>query len=66
MKRIIVILEQPEYSALLVMAADALRDPRDQIRFVLRQALEEHGLLQPGDIDQYEQYEQEVGENVRH
>lgn len=45
------------------MASDALRDPRDQIRFVLRQALEQHGLLQP---DIAEQREQEVGGNARH
>jgi len=38
-------LEPPEYSALLVMASGALRDPRDQIRFVLREALERSGLL---------------------
>jgi hypothetical protein len=38
-------LEQAEYSALLKMAGDELRNPIDQARFILRQELERRGLL---------------------
>jgi hypothetical protein len=38
-------LEQAEYTALLKMAGDELRNPIDQARFILRQELERRGLL---------------------
>jgi len=47
--RLTVTLEQSEYSALLRVSESELRDPRDQIRFVLRQELERRGLLQAAE-----------------
>jgi hypothetical protein len=38
-------LEQAEYSALLKMAGDELRNPIDQAHFLLRQEFERRGLL---------------------
>jgi hypothetical protein len=38
-------LEQAEYSALLKVAGDDLRNPVDQVRFLLRKELERRGLL---------------------
>ncbi len=38
-------LEQAEYTALLKVAGDELRNPIDQARFILRQELERRGLL---------------------
>ena len=43
--RIKLTLEQAEYSALLKVAGDELRNPTDQARFILRQELERRGLL---------------------
>lgn len=42
--RVKVALDQPEYSALLRLAIDELRDPPDQLRHILRQELERRGL----------------------
>ena len=47
--RITVTLEQPEYSALLTLATQELRSPPDQLRYILRRALEHSGLLPPTD-----------------
>ena len=47
--RLTVTLPQPEYSALLQVARDELRNPPDQVRAILRQELERRGLLQPAD-----------------
>jgi hypothetical protein len=41
-------LEQVEYSALLKAAGDELRNPVDQVRFILRNELERRGLLAKG------------------
>jgi hypothetical protein len=38
-------LEPAEYAALLKVAGDELRNPIDQVRFMLRQELERRGLL---------------------
>ena len=38
-------LEETEYSALLKAAGDELRNPVDQVRFILRKELERRGLL---------------------
>ena len=57
--RVTVTLEQPEYSGLLKMAIEELRNPPDQIRFVLRQELKQRGLL-PAD----EQYVETQAEEV--
>jgi len=46
MVRLQVVLDSTEANALNRWAASELREPRDQIRFVLRQALKERGLLQ--------------------
>jgi hypothetical protein len=43
--RLKLVLEQAEYSALLKMAAEELRDPADQVRQVLREKLMQRGLL---------------------
>lgn len=39
-------LEKDEYSALLQVASEELRNPVDQLRFFLRQELELRGLLE--------------------
>ena len=46
MVRLQVVLDSSEAKALNQWAESELREPRDQIRFVLRQALKERGLLQ--------------------
>lgn len=38
-------LEDAEYTALLCVAGDELRNPVDQMRFILRQELQRRGLL---------------------
>jgi hypothetical protein len=43
--RVTVALEQPEYSALVAMAMAELRNPADQLHHILREELEERGLL---------------------
>lgn len=49
MVRLQVALEPSEADALARWAASELRDPRDQIRVVLRQELERRGLLHTKD-----------------
>lgn len=49
MVRLQVVLNSTEAKALNRWAESELREPRDQIRFVLRQALKERGLLQGAD-----------------
>lgn len=44
--RVVIVLEQPEYSALLKMAVSELRNPQDQIRWLLRRELKSRKLLQ--------------------
>jgi len=39
-------LEQAEYTALMKIAGDELRNPVDQVRFILRRELVQRGLLQ--------------------
>ena len=43
--RVTVTLEQPEYAALLEIAARELRNPADQLRYVLREELARRKLL---------------------
>jgi hypothetical protein len=43
--RITITLEQPEYSGLLNMAVDELRNPQDQMRWLLRCELARQKLL---------------------
>jgi hypothetical protein len=43
--RLMVTLEQLEYAGLLKMAIGELRDPPDQLRFLLRQELVRRGLI---------------------
>lgn len=45
MIRLQVTLDEKEATALATISAEALRDPRDQIRFLLRQYLAERGIL---------------------
>ena len=47
MVRLQVVLDPSEADALAQWAASELRDPRDQVRLVLRQELQRRGLLQP-------------------
>ena len=59
-KRVTIPLEQQEYSALLEMAVEELRNPRDQLRHILRQELERRGLWSL-TADRHSQANQEVG-----
>lgn len=43
--RIVLTLEQPEYSALLDIAIAQLRTPADQVRWMVRQELKRTGKL---------------------
>ncbi len=45
MVRFQIVLDELEASALSRWADTEMRDPRDQVRFVLRQVLEERGFL---------------------
>ena len=47
--RLTVTLEQPEYSGLVKLAVGELRNPPDQLRFILRQQLATAGLLPEQD-----------------
>jgi len=49
MVRIQVALDPTEASALSRWAASEMRDPREQIRWLVRQELERRGLLEPDD-----------------
>ena len=53
--RVVLILEQPEYSALLRVALKELRNPSDQARFILRQELERRGLLSPPEQNDHQE-----------
>lgn len=57
--RVTVTLEQPEYSALLKMAVSELRNPQDQIRWLLRRELEARKLLQPTPPKQESRHERQ-------
>ncbi len=50
--RLVITLDKLERIALGEMAAKELRDPRDQIRFILRQALKQSGFLLAIDTGQ--------------
>ena len=50
MNRLTVILEQPEYVALLETAMTELRTPPDQLRHILRLELERRGLWPPDTV----------------
>ena len=41
-----ILLEQPEYSALIQLSEREMRTPADQVRLILRQELVRRGLLQ--------------------
>lgn len=41
-----ILLEQPEYSALIHLSEREMRTPADQVRLILRQELVRRGLLQ--------------------
>ena len=58
--RLKLVLEQPEYSALLKVAVIELRNPSDQARFIVRKELERRGLLsfdecEPGTDEQLQE-----------
>ena len=47
--RLTIVLEQPEYSALLNLARDEMRNAPDQARWMIYQHLAERGMLPTGD-----------------
>ena len=49
MIRIQITLPEDEARALAVLTAHELRDPREQVRLIVRDALEKRGLLVPRD-----------------
>ena len=51
MIRFTVNLLQDERQALILLAQEERRDPRDQAALIIRQDLERRGLLQCGDAD---------------
>lgn len=50
MTRIVIPLDTDERRALSLLAASELRDPRLQVRYILRNELERRGLLEPQPI----------------
>lgn len=52
MRRLTVMLAENELTALLVMATEEMRDPRDQARFLICQALKRRGLLREEKSDE--------------
>ena len=46
LNRLKILLEQPEYSALIHLAEQELRTPADQVRLIVRLELVRRGLLQ--------------------
>lgn len=64
MVRLQITLDPVEANVLARWAASELRDPRDQIRFVLRQALEQRGLLQLSESISADQCAQAQPPNV--
>ena len=50
MTRITVPLSDKEREVLAQMATEALRDPRDQIKWILREAAERQGIWPPAPI----------------
>jgi hypothetical protein len=53
--KIRLLLEQPEYQALLKLSERELRQPDEQTRYILRQELARRGLLFLSDVDQAEE-----------
>jgi hypothetical protein len=49
LNRLKILLEQPEFSALIQLSEKELRTPADQVRLIVRQELIRRGLL-PDDI----------------
>lgn len=49
MVRLQVVFDSAEGRALTELAVNELRDPRDQIRLIVRRELERRGLLPPSD-----------------
>jgi hypothetical protein len=50
--RLTIVLDQDERAAIEVLALQEMRGLRDQIRFVLREAVQQRGLLLPGQVKQ--------------
>lgn len=51
--RVTVTLEQPEYTALLEVAGKELRNPADQLRYILREELAQRKLLPHVDLAEH-------------
>jgi hypothetical protein len=49
--RIKIAIPQSEYSALLKLALTELRTPENQLHFILREALERHGMSSSDEIE---------------
>jgi hypothetical protein len=64
MNRLTIILEQPEYAALLQIAMADLRTPPDQLRHILRLELERRGLWPPGRAADVIQNHKKEGSDV--
>jgi hypothetical protein len=48
--RLKIMLDQPEYSALLKLSERELRNPADQVRLLVREALIREGLIPDGAV----------------
>lgn len=64
--RLQVTFDRMEADALARLAAAEYRDPRDQVRFVVRRELERCGLLSPTDLSEAGQSERQPTGEARH
>lgn len=64
MSRVVVTLNSVEREALIKLAAVEIRTPRDQARYILRQELEQRGLL-PADDQGFELRAVETTQNEK-
>lgn len=55
--RVVMLLEQTEYTALLNMSVVDLRSPAAEARYIVRNALHERGFLSNTDMSQLESVE---------
>jgi len=50
-KRLRIVLGQSEYSALLKIAVEELRNPEDQAHFIIRKQLQSRGVLEDNSLE---------------
>lgn len=65
MQRVQAVLYEPEYEALLAMAARERRDPRDQVALFVREGLERNGVKLPDVWQQKEQSQSQSEERQK-